>query len=51
LNAPPTVVVAEDIDPLPREERSSDPDDDYLLALSEALARHRYLVAFVPEKV
>ena len=28
--------LAEDIDPLPRVERSSDPDDDYLLALSEA---------------
>jgi putative PIN family toxin of toxin-antitoxin system len=29
-------MLAEDIDPLPRVERSSDPDDDYLLALSEA---------------
>jgi hypothetical protein len=28
--------LAEDIDPLPRVERSPDPDDDYLLALSEA---------------
>jgi putative PIN family toxin of toxin-antitoxin system len=28
--------LAEDVDPLPRVERSSDPDDDYLLALSEA---------------
>ena len=28
--------LAEDIDPLPRVERSSYPDDDYLLALSEA---------------
>jgi uncharacterized protein len=28
--------VAEDIDPLPRVERSADPDDDYLLALAEA---------------
>lgn len=30
------VRLAEDIDPLPRVERSPDPDDDYLLALSEA---------------
>src|SRR5262245_56757322 len=28
--------LAEDIDPLPRVERSSDPTDDFLLALSEA---------------
>ena len=28
--------LAEDVGPLPRVERSSDPDDDYLLALSEA---------------
>ncbi len=28
--------LAEDVDPLPRVERSSNPDDDYLLALSEA---------------
>ena len=28
--------LAENVDPLPRVERSSDPDDDYLLALSEA---------------
>lgn len=28
--------LAEDIDPLPRVARSPDPDDDYLLALSEA---------------
>jgi putative PIN family toxin of toxin-antitoxin system len=28
--------LAEDVDPLPRVERSTDPDDDYLLALSEA---------------
>jgi len=28
--------LAEDVDPLPRVERSPDPDDDYLLALSEA---------------
>jgi uncharacterized protein len=28
--------LAEDVDPLPRVERSSDPEDDYLLALSEA---------------
>ena len=28
--------LAEDINPLPRVERSADPDDDYLLALSEA---------------
>jgi len=28
--------LAEDVGPLPRVERSSDPDDDYLLGLSEA---------------
>ena len=28
--------LAEDVDPLPRVERSTDPDDDYLLALAEA---------------
>jgi putative PIN family toxin of toxin-antitoxin system len=28
--------VAEDIDPLPHVERSTDPDDDYLLALAQA---------------
>jgi predicted nucleic acid-binding protein len=31
------------VDPLPRVERSSDPDDDYLLALSEA-GKADYLV-------
>ena len=35
--------LAEDIDPLPRMEHSSDPDDDYLLALSEA-GKADYLV-------
>ena len=35
--------LAEDVDPLPRVERSSDPDDDYLLALSEA-GKADYLV-------
>ncbi|HWB84165.1 MAG TPA: putative toxin-antitoxin system toxin component, PIN family [Bryobacteraceae bacterium] len=35
--------LAEDIDPLPCVERSSDPDDDYLLALAEA-ADADYLV-------
>jgi hypothetical protein len=35
--------LAEDVDPLPRVERSSDPDDDYLLALSEA-GNANYLV-------
>jgi len=35
--------LAEDIDPLPRVERSPDPSDDFLLALSEA-GRADYLV-------
>ena len=35
--------LAEDIAPLPRVRRSSDPDDDFLLALSEA-GRADYLV-------
>ncbi|MGP8246342.1 MAG: putative toxin-antitoxin system toxin component, PIN family [Bryobacteraceae bacterium] len=35
--------LAEDVDPLPRVERSPDPDDDYLLALSEA-GKADYLV-------
>jgi putative PIN family toxin of toxin-antitoxin system len=35
--------LAEDIDPLPPVERSADPDDDYLLALSEA-GKADYLV-------
>jgi putative PIN family toxin of toxin-antitoxin system len=35
--------LAEDIRPLPRVERSPDPDDDYLLALSEA-GKADYLV-------
>ena len=35
--------LAEDVDPLPRVERSSDPDDDYLLGLSEA-GKANYLV-------
>ena len=35
--------LAEDVDPLPSVERSSDPDDDYLLALSEA-GKADYLV-------
>jgi uncharacterized protein len=35
--------LAEDIDPLPRVERSPDPTDDFLLALSEA-GRADYLV-------
>ena len=35
--------LAEDIDPLPRLERSSDPTDDYLLAFSEA-GKADYLV-------
>ena len=35
--------LAEDVGPLPRVERSSDPDDDYLLGLSEA-GKANYLV-------
>ena len=35
--------LAEDVDPLPPIERSPDPDDDYLLALSEA-GKANYLV-------
>ena len=35
--------LAEDIDPLPRVERSPDPTDDFLLALSEA-GKADYLV-------
>jgi putative PIN family toxin of toxin-antitoxin system len=35
--------LAEDVDPLPRVERSRDPEDDYLLALSEA-GKADYLV-------
>jgi len=35
--------LADDVGPLPRVERSSDPDDDYLLALSEA-GKADYLV-------
>ena len=35
--------LAEDVDPLPHVERSPDPEDDYLLALSEA-GKADYLV-------